>query len=419
MGDMGLFWYRLLISFCAPFPLVSSLWRAVVGQGGLADLSQRLGGGDGINGALWLHGASNGELTSAHALLAAFRQDHPDHPVIVTANTVTGRDLAAGWNLPGVTARLAPVDLRWILRRFNRRWRPAALLSLENEFWPNRIVTARCPVLCIAARMSGRSARRWSRFPRLCRMVFGRVSWLFPQDNRSATRFISLGLAPECLGCAVSLKSGVRLPPPDAAALAALSKAFIRHYTVLAASTHPGEETIILDAFAIARAREPDLRLILAPRHPRRGGAVADMAKAAGLTCSVRSVSGGPGAEAAVYIADTLGEMQLWYALAGITLVGGSLVDKGGHTPYEPMWFGSAILHGPHVSNFASAYAALGRVRGAIEVTDAKSLADGIAELDRTGQTTQADRASGALDALDTSGKDIRTVLDAVNRLLR
>ncbi|MCY4168268.1 MAG: 3-deoxy-D-manno-octulosonic acid transferase [Rhodobacter sp.] len=413
-----MFWYRLLISLCVPFPLVSPLWRAVVGRGGLSDLSQRLGGGDGGNGALWLHGASNGELTSARALLEAFRRDHPDHPVIVTANTVTGRDLAAGWNLPGVTARLAPVDLRWVLGRFNRRWRPAALLSLENEFWPNRIVTARYPVLCVAARISGRSARRWSRFPGLCRTVFGRVSWLFPQDDRSATRFVSLGLAPECLGRTVSLKSGVRPPPPDAAALAALSKAFTRHSTVLAASTHTGEETIVLDAFALARARKPDLRLIIAPRHPRRGGDVADMARAAGLTCSVRSASGDPGVEAAVYVADTLGEMQLWYALAGVTLVGGSLVDNGGHTPYEPMRLGSAILHGPHVGNFASAYAALDRARGAIEVTDAKSLADGIAELDGTGQTAQAGRASGALEALDTSAKDIRTVLDAVNRLL-
>ncbi len=415
--------YRLLISVCAPILLLMSTWRLLVARRGLSDLLQRLGGGSGTggapkHGALWLHGASNGELTSARRFLETFRRDRPDHPVVVTANTVTGRDLVSGWKVSGVTARLAPVDLRWVLARFNRRWRPVVLVNLESELWPNRFATCGYPVFCVAARISERSAGRWLRLPGLCRATFGRVSMLFPQDTASATRFISLGLAPERLGPVIDFKSSVTLPPPDAVALASLSRTFARHSTILAASTHPGEESIVLDAFAAARATDPSLRLILAPRHPRRGGEVEGMTDAVGLPYAVRSKSGDPGSDVAVYIADTLGEMQLWYAVAGITFVGGSLVGKGGHTPYEPARFGSAILHGTHVWNFASAYAALGAAGGALEVTDAKSLADGIARLDAAGQSAQADRASYALETLDTSSRDIQLVLDAVSRVL-
>lgn len=411
-------WYRLLISVCAPFLVISLVWRILAERSGLHDLLQRIGGGTGKCGAIWLHGASNGELTSARTLLECVSRNYPGHPVIVTANTATGRDLVASWGISGVAARLAPIDLRWILARFNRRWRPVTLISLENELWPNRIATARCPVYCVTARISERSAKRWKHFPGLCRSVFERVLWLFPQDDCSAERFVALGLDPERIGPVVNLKSGVKPPPPDADVLASLSKSFVRHSTILAASTHSGEESIVLAAFAAARASNPALRLILAPRHPSRGAEVARMACAVGMPCSRRSKSDFPGTDAAIYIADTLGEMQLWYSLAGIAFVGGSLVDKGGHTPYEPTHFGSAILHGPYVRNFMAAYAALDVSCGALEVTDAKSLAEGIARLDESEQTAQASRASAALAELNTGESDIQLLVDAITQAM-
>ena len=159
-------WYRSLMSVCGPALLVLAVWRILIGRGHLLDLSQRLGGGSGKRGAIWLHGASNGELISARALLEALVLNRPDRPVIVTANSVTGRELVASWDIAGVTVRLAPIDLRWALARFYRRWRPVALVSLENEFWPNRIATVRCPILCVSARISDSSTVRWNRFPR-------------------------------------------------------------------------------------------------------------------------------------------------------------------------------------------------------------------------------------------------------------
>ncbi len=412
-------WYRLLISVLGPVSLVLAVGRIVIGRGRFPDLSQRLGGGGGgEHGAVWFHGASNGELTSARALLEAFIIDRPDRPVIVTANSVTGRELVASWDMAGVTARLAPIDMRWALARFYRRWRPVALVSLENEFWPNRIATVECPILCVSARISDNSAARWIRFPSLCREVFGRISRLFPQDGRSAARFIDLGVGPGRIASNVGLKSGVKLPSPDPAEFASLSKSFIRQSTIFAASTHTGEDLIVLDAFAAVRTANPELRLIVAPRHPHRSGDIANMAEAAGIPYSVRSRCRSPGTEAAVYIADTIGEMSLWYALAGITFVGGSLVDKGGHTPFEPAHFGSAVLHGPYVHNFTAAYAALNEAGGALEITDAETLQDGIARLGPTQQTALAERASTALEAMDTSERDIQLVLAAVNQAM-
>ncbi len=411
-------WYRLLISICAPFLLFMQVWWILTGRGDFSDLSQRLGEGHGEHRAFWLHGASNGELNSARGLLEAFLRDYPGHPVIVTANTATGRDLVTNWGLSGVTARLAPIDLRWAVARFNRHWRPVALVSLENELWPNRFVASNCPILCIAARMSQRSAMRWKRFPGVCLALFGRVSRLFPQDDVSAARFISLGLAPERVGPAIDIKSSVTLPSPDTVAFASLKEVFPRHSTILAASTHQGEEAIVLEAFLLAYAANPDLKLILAPRHPSRGAEVTGLVEAAGLRYSVRSKSRDPEADITVYIADTLAEMQLWYALAGTTFVGGSLVRKGGHTPYEPTQLDSAILHGPHIGNFASIYAALDAASGALEVMDAESLASGIAALDADERIAQARRAAATLKKLDTSEQDIQTVMDALKQVL-
>jgi 3-deoxy-D-manno-octulosonic-acid transferase len=173
---------------------------------------------------------------------------------------------------------------------------------------------------------------------------------------------------------------------------------FPRAATLLAASTHEGEEAVVLDAFARARAQRPDLRLILAPRHPRRRDAVEAAIRAAGLAFATRSRGAEPAADIPVYLADTLGEMDRWYAGAGMTFVGGSLVPLGGHTPFEPAAHGSAILTGPHVANAAPAYAALLAEGGALAVTDAESLARAILRLaDPAVREAQAEAAARAL----------------------
>jgi len=395
----------------SPLLIAAALVRRVLGRDSGADLSQRLGGGPTVaEGGVWLHGASVGEVQSARPLIAALAPGG----VLVTANTATGRDRVAGWRLHGVTTRLAPVDAGPVLRRFLDRHRPRALVILEGDLWPARILTARTrglPVVLISARISARSAARWAWLPGLIRPLLAQVDALFPQNDASAARFRALGLPDNRLGPVLNLKATAEVVP------AAPLPGFPRADTVLAASTHPGEEERVLDAFAAARVRRPGLRLILAPRHPVRGDQVADLIAARGLPFARRSSGEAPDPARPVYLADTLGEMALWYAAAGVTVVGGSLVPKGGHTPFEPAAAGSAILHGPDTGNFHEAYEALAAAQGAIEITDAASLALALSGLaDPAAQADLAARAAAALAPL-RAGADLSPVLDRLAAL--
>lgn len=348
---------------------------------------------------LWLHGASNGEIASARGVVDRALALDPALLVLVSANTATGRDLAQGWGAPRVIATLAPFDLRGATVRFLDHWRPEALIVIENELWPGRLdlCAARgIPVAVLGARLSARSARLWGRFPGFARRVLGAIAWLSAQDEASRDRLAALGMPSNRLGPVVTLKSSPALAPRGS------TLPWPRATTVLAASTHEGEEAIVLDAFQAASRQRPDLRLILAPRHPRRGPRIQALVAERGLPHAVRSAGAIPGAETAVYLADTMGEMALWYQAAGLTFVGGSLIDEGGHTPYEPVAAGSAVIHGPHVANNADAYAALHKAAAAVEVADAAGLAAAILRLaDGPAQAALASLARTALSPVD------------------
>ncbi|WP_299363070.1 glycosyltransferase N-terminal domain-containing protein [uncultured Paracoccus sp.] len=335
---------------------------------------------------VWLHGASVGELASVRQLALTLARSLP---VILTANTTTGRELAAGWGLP---ARLAPLDLPAVVDRFFRRYAPAAVVTVENEIWPNRAAAARArgaAQVVVGARMSARSAQRWARLPGLIRPVLAGIDALSAQDATTEARLLGLGLPPTALLPRLQLKL------LDPAATPAAPPGPERDRTWLAASTHAGEDEIVLDAFLAARRQVPDLRLVLAPRHPQRGDAVAALIAARGLPVARRSA----GADAAepVLLVDRLGEMPRWYDAAGICLTGGSLVDHGGHTPWEPAGHGCAILHGPHVANARDDYAALDAAGGALPVR-ADDLADSVARL--AGNPAEARAAGRAARAL-------------------
>ncbi|MDO5657093.1 MAG: glycosyltransferase N-terminal domain-containing protein [Paracoccus sp. (in: a-proteobacteria)] len=295
---------------------------------------------------IWVHGASVGEIRSAATILEALaaRAD-----LLVTANSETGRDTARAM---GFAAHLAPLDVPQALSRFLDHARPRAAVTLENELWPNRIamLAARgIPQVVLGARMSARSAARWRYMPGLIRPMLGRITALSAQSQSSEARLLRLGLRADALLPRLQLKllGPAAITPPPASGS--------RDKLVLAASTHEGEDAPILDAFLAARRVVPELRLILAPRHPARAGDIATLIAARGLSVARRS----EGAEhpAPVLLADTLGEMDHWYRAAQICITGGSLVARGGHTPWEPAAYGCAVLHGPHNANFAEDYA--------------------------------------------------------------
>lgn len=370
--------YRALLVL-AWLPVVAILLlRVLRRRESLADWRQRsglsIGGATGPH--LWLHAASNGELISARPVLLALKGRHPDLKLLITTNSLSGRDLARGWAFDGLTARLAPVDSRWASALIIRRYDVRGHVLLESEFWPNRIAALAArglPVFAIGARLSRRTAQSWRRVSRLAELVLAHLTLVSPQDAGSRRRLLQLGLSARQLGPVIDLKA-FYAPPTDLTPAPDLTTAFPRNETWLAASTHEGEDAIVLDAHARLRAARPEARLIIAPRHPVRGASIAALARDAGMGVALRS-AGDPPRPDAVYIADTLGEMPLWYALAGTTFIGGSLVEKGGHTPFEPAVFDSTLLHGPDTRNFTRIFRRLDVTGAAIQVSDAESLA--------------------------------------------
>jgi 3-deoxy-D-manno-octulosonic-acid transferase len=385
--------YRILANLCLPVMVLATIF----GRWPRGALRERLGlilrGGP----VWWVHGASLGELTSARGVIAGLAADGP---VLVTANTATGRALVAGWALPGVTAALAPFDAGGAVGRVLARVRPRALVVIENELWPGRMAAcaaAGVPVIVLGARMSARSAGRWGLAAGIMRRMLAGVAYLSAQDAASEARLVSLGLPEGRLGPRMNLKAAVAGPgrAGDARVL-------------LAASTHDGEEALVLDAFQAAGTFD---LLILAPRHPARGAEIAQMLAARGVAFGQRSRGDAVPAEG-VYLADTLGEMDLWYAMAGVTVIGGSFADRGGHTPFEPTAFGSAIVHGPSLHNFAEPFAALDAGGGAVAVADGAALAGALRGMDAGRQAEVAAAAQAALPV----GVDVAGVLAVIRQ---
>jgi 3-deoxy-D-manno-octulosonic-acid transferase len=412
--------YRLLASFLAPLIVLQMLLRCITGRERLADLAERLGRGAALPGpgpVIWLHAASNGELASARRLLGTILERAPDAELIVTTNTPTARALARDTGHPRIHAELAPIDHRAMIAAFLARWHPRALVTVESELWPNRFDlcrTRRLPVVLVGGRMSERAARRWSRRPALSLAVADAIRFLSAQDDISERRFRALGVTNERVGPVVSLKAVSAMPEAAPPAPPPAPLPFPRDLTILAASTHEGEEAIVLDAFLVARRERPGLRLILAPRHPARRGDIQQLLRNRKLAFRTRSAGQEPDAAAPVYLADTMGEMARWYASSGVTFVGGSLVDRGGHTPFEPAAAGSAILHGPFVSNFDKVYRALDNGHGAIRVDSAASLAARMAALADPARQAASARAARRVLADHAAGDGFEAILSAL-----
>ena len=408
---------RGLIRFLLPaVPLVMlaiAIWRRITGTEPPEGLAERLGHLPHPKGpAIWLHGASNGEVASARWVLERLLAEDPGLSVLVTANTTTARAMVRGWDLPGVTAAFAPLDLSGSLARVLRTWSPKLLLTVEGEIYPRRFaVCARAgvPVALIGARMSERSYQGWKALQPVMARALARVTVASPQDAASGQRLVDLGLARDRLREVCDLKAvGIRrLPTPD------LPAPETRTRWLLAASTHEGEEAAVLDAFMAARACFD--HLILAPRHPRRADEVAGLIAARGLKVARRSSGALPGAED-VFLADTMGEMDLWYARAGACFVGGSLVSRGGHSPWEPARFGCAILHGPCVFNFAAAYATLAEATGALAVAGPESLALALQGLDAGHQAALSKACAQSLRTVDDGDALIHEILTLQRR---
>ncbi len=331
---------------------------------------------------VWLHAASVGESVSVLPVLAAL----PAHVhVLLTTGTVTSATLLERrlpeLGLAGrVHHRFAPLDVPAWVARFLDHWRPDAAGFVESEIWPNLLHACRAraiPTMLVNARISPRSFARWQRLPALARDLFGGFTLVHAQTPAVAERLRTLGATRVVE--AGNLKFAADPLPCDAAELARLRALVAGRPLWLAASTNAGEEALLLPVHDSLAARFPGLLTILVPRHPERGAEIA--ALAAPRPTTRRSQAEGPPPTPGLWVADTLGELGLFYRLVGHAFVGRSLVPLGGQNPIEPARLGCAVAVGPHVFNFAEAVEVLEAEGGLVRVADAEALTAWVATM--------------------------------------
>jgi 3-deoxy-D-manno-octulosonic-acid transferase len=355
---------------------------------------------------VWIHGASVGEVLAAAALIERLRA--LNMRILLTSGTVTSAAIVAKRFPPDIIHQYIPYDSPRFVVRFLDHWQPSLALFIESDLWPNLILAGaarRLPMVLINGRMSHRSFPRWRRLSATIAALLEQFDICLVQSEIDAERFTVLGS--RNVITTGNLKLDVQAPPADEARLERLLFVTRGRPVVVAASTHPGEEEILLNAHRTLAAHFPSLLTVIVPRHPGRGEAIARMIAASGARVARRSLEELPTARTDIYIADTMGELGLFYRLAPIVFMGGSLVPHGGQNPIEAVKLKAAIVHGPHVFNFTNVYDALDRAGGARRVSDGDALTKQLGYLlndsaARDAAATAAaqvvDRLGGALD---------------------
>lgn len=335
-------------------------------------------------GAIWIHAVSVGEAIAAFPLVQRLRERHPERPLVFTTTTPTGSERVVRQFGAAVHHGYLPYDLPGAVARFLDRTRPALAVILETELWPNMYAACAArgiPLVVANARLSARSAAGYRRLAALTRATLRRVTLVAAQTEEDAARFLALGAPADRVRVTGNLKFDLALPADLMERGAALRRAWGAPRPVwIAASTHEGEEEQILAAHAQARAQLPRLLLVLVPRHPERFDRVAALCAAHGYGVVRRSEQRPCDARTDVFLGDSMGELLLFYALADLAFVGGSLVPAGGHNPLEPAALARPVLHGPHMFNFAEIARRLREAGGSREVADAGALARAIGE---------------------------------------
>ena len=376
--------YRLITYLIAP---LLPLWLALRQRRGKEDgarLRERYGFATRLRpaGALvWLHAASVGEANSVLLLIQKIRERFPSLNLLLTTGTVTSARLMATRLPQGIIHQYAPIDTPQAARRFITHWKPSMAFFVESEFWPNLIRETnalQCFMGVINARMSKRSFAGWKKHPAMIAGMLGCFDIIFAQSEADGKRLLELGARNvQYVG---NLKYDAALLPCDEGELLRLRNVLGARPVWLAASTHPGEEKMIADAHRLVASILPDLLTVIVPRHPERGTEIARITGKYGLT-SRRSEKDPIMPQTAFYVADTIGELGLFYRLAPVSFMGGSLVAHGGQNPLEPARLSSAIVTGPYTHNFAAMYMEMEKTGACRRVADTAFLADAVTTL--------------------------------------
>ena len=341
-------------------------WREKLGEAGLPRPDGPL---------VWLHAVGLGEVLALRGLITAMGRARPDLSFLVTSSARSSAQAFAG-NMPARTQhQFLPLDAPGPVASFLDHWQPDAAIWAEQDLWPGAVVASHArgiPLALINARMNARAYAARRRARGLYRDLYARFIHISAQDAETAAHLRGLGAGQ--VGVTGSLKAGAGPLADQPGDRAKVQAAIAGRKPWLAASSHAADEAVAIAAQAALFAADPARLLIIAPRDPARRGAILVACRAAGLPVAVRSLGDLPRHGDAVYLADTFGEMGLWYRLAPAALIGGALGETGGHNPWEAAHLGSAVLHGANVANFAGDYAALHAVGAATKLTDAAGL---------------------------------------------
>lgn len=414
--------YTALLYLALPLALARLYWRGRRDPDHRRRWRERLGFIPPLPapGCLWVHAVSVGETRAALPLIRALQARYPETPLLVTTTTLTGSRQVRAALGDRVWHVYAPYDLPGAARRFLRRARPRLAVIMETELWPNllrRCARAGVPALIANARLSARSARGYGRVGPLTRAMLRDVSLIAAQTAADAERFLALG-APR-VQVAGNLKYDLTLPDtlPEQGQTLRRTLLGARRPVWVAASTHAGEEELMLEAFAALRPRWPTLLLLLVPRHPERFDGVANLCRERGLRVARRSEGQICAADTAVFLGDSMGELLLFYAAADVAFVGGSLVGTGGHNVLEPALLGLPVLFGPHMFNFTEAGQRLLDAEAAWQIAGAETLA---AAVDRlladSGSAREAGRRGRAV--VEQQRGSLATLLAMIEQLL-
>lgn len=369
----------------------------------------------------WVHAASVGEAQSALSLITKMLRRRIDLHILITTGTVTSAKLLAERLPPRSFHQFVPVDrARWV-QRFLDHWEPNMAVWIESEFWPNLLAqtTVRnIPTVLANGRISRKSVANWRMIPGFIGDIVGAFHLCLAQTNEEAERFRALGANPvKCVG---NLKFSAAVLPVDETSLATVKVQVGLRPLWLAASTHAGEESLVAEAHGLLRKRFPGLLTIIVPRHPSRGPQVAKEISAKGFQTSRRAVGDPIAATDDIHIADTLGELGLFYRLSKVAFIGGSMAQHGGHNPLEAAQLNCAILHGPDMANFAAVVKQLAEAQAITEIHSSLELANAIALFFKDEERRQeaANAAAAVAESntavIDSVMEELKPFLDAL-----
>lgn len=407
--------YTLLLLLLAPLYPLRLYWRARKAPAYRERWLERFGFFDHPErqGGVWIHAVSVGEVQAIAPLVGRVLDQYPSCPILITSTTPTGADRVKALFGSDVEHRYAPVDLPWVVLRYLKSYRPRLLILVETEIWPNLIYYARqegVPTLLANARMSVRSARGYHKLARLTRQALRNLTMIAPHGEADAERFLTLGARPEQLDVIGSIKFDIHLP----GSLLERADVLRREWGVarpvwIAASTHEGEDELILQAHTEVRRKISDALLVLVPRHPERFDRVAQLIEESGFQMVKRSEQRPCDKGVGVFLGDTMGELTLFIGASDAAFIGGSLVPHGGHNILEAAAQGVAVVFGPHIFNFSEISELFLNQQAAVQVDSSEALAQLItqwlsdaSERSRFGEAGRelVDKNRGALDRL-------------------